>query len=195
MSNTTSVALMNTLTSLLSRFYEKAEESKLPDILKDCMALFRSEAMFLLLSNFTGLKLHFLAPSEGELEDKKEGEAASAADDTEEGPSRSSEPESRRAAISSSSQQSNEQTDPEPEENDAKKGKLLLRSVLLLLLGIHDSVIYSLNKHFLSTCYMLGPISGAGEEDRQGLCSPWLILLIVGEDRDEMIHEQQENIK
>eukprot|EP00069_Balaena_mysticetus_P001066 bmy_15084T0 len=104
------------------RFYEKAEESKLPDILKDCMALFRSEAMFLLLSNFTGLKLHFLAPSEeGELEDKKEGEAASAADDTEEGPSRSSEPESRRAASSSSSQQSNEQTDPEPEENDAKK--------------------------------------------------------------------------
>uniref|UniRef100_A0A8C0DMM4 2-oxoglutarate and iron dependent oxygenase domain containing 1 n=1 Tax=Balaenoptera musculus TaxID=9771 RepID=A0A8C0DMM4_BALMU len=103
------------------RFYEKAEESKLPDILKDCMALFRSEAVFLLLSNFTGLKLHFLAPSEGELEDKKEGEAASAADDTEEGPSRSSEPESRRAAISSSSQQSNEQTDPEPEENDAKK--------------------------------------------------------------------------
>ncbi|XP_059940537.1 prolyl 3-hydroxylase OGFOD1 isoform X2 [Mesoplodon densirostris] len=104
------------------RFYEKAEESKLPDILKDCMALFRSEAMFLLLSNFTGLKLHFLAPSEeGELEDKKEGEAASAAENTEEGPSRSSEPESRRAAISNSSQQSNEQTDPEPEENDAKK--------------------------------------------------------------------------
>ncbi|XP_024607265.1 prolyl 3-hydroxylase OGFOD1 isoform X2 [Neophocaena asiaeorientalis asiaeorientalis] len=104
------------------RFYEKAEESKLPDILKDCMALFRSEAMFLLLSNFTGLKLHFLAPSEeGELEDKKEGEAASAAENTEEGPSRSSEPESRQVAISKSSQQSNEQMDPEPEENDAKK--------------------------------------------------------------------------
>uniref|UniRef100_A0A8C6B655 2-oxoglutarate and iron dependent oxygenase domain containing 1 n=1 Tax=Monodon monoceros TaxID=40151 RepID=A0A8C6B655_MONMO len=104
------------------RFYEKAEESKLPDILKDCMALFRSEAMFLLLSNFTGLKLHFLAPSEeGELEDKKEGEAASAAENTEEGPSRSSEPESRQVAISNSSQQSSEQVDPEPEENDAKK--------------------------------------------------------------------------
>lgn len=177
MSNTTSVALMNTLASLLSRFYEKAEESKLPDILKDCMALFRSEAMFLLLSNFTGLKLHFLAPSEeGELEDKKEGEAASAAENTEEGPSRSSEPESRQVAISKSSQQSNEQMDPEPEENDAKKGKLLLCSVLLLLLGIHDSVIYSFNKHFLSTYCMLGPISGAGEEDRQGLCSPWLIV-------------------
>lgn len=53
------------------RFYEKAEESQLPDILRDCMALFRSEAMFLLLSNFTGLKLHFLAPSEDEPEDKR----------------------------------------------------------------------------------------------------------------------------
>uniref|UniRef100_A0A4X1U898 2-oxoglutarate and iron dependent oxygenase domain containing 1 n=1 Tax=Sus scrofa TaxID=9823 RepID=A0A4X1U898_PIG len=105
------------------RFYEKAEESKLPKILKDCMALFRSEAMFLLLSNFTGLKLHFLAPSEeDELEDKKEGEAASPADNTEEGTSHSSfEPENSREAISDSSQQSNEQIDPEPEETKAKK--------------------------------------------------------------------------
>uniref|UniRef100_A0A8C3WTH3 2-oxoglutarate and iron dependent oxygenase domain containing 1 n=1 Tax=Catagonus wagneri TaxID=51154 RepID=A0A8C3WTH3_9CETA len=105
------------------RFYEKAEESKLPNILKDCMALFRSEAMFLLLSNFTGLKLHFLAPSEeDELEDKKEGEAASAADNTEEGTSHSSsEAENSRVAISNSGQQSNEQTDPEPEETKAKK--------------------------------------------------------------------------
>lgn len=36
------------------------------------MKLFRSEALFLLLSNFTGLKLHFLAPSEEEeMNDKK----------------------------------------------------------------------------------------------------------------------------
>lgn len=105
------------------RFYEKAEESTLPDILKGCMALFRSEAMFLLLSNFTGLKFHFLAPSEeDEMEDTQEGEAASAPDSTEEGTScSSSEPESEQAAISSNSQQSNEQTDPEPEGNEAKK--------------------------------------------------------------------------
>ncbi|MBZ3889969.1 Prolyl 3-hydroxylase OGFOD1 [Sciurus carolinensis] len=104
------------------RFYEKAEESKLPDILKDCMGLFRSEALFLLLSNFTGLKLHFLAPSEEEIEDKKEEEASCAADSTEEGTSQSSsEPENNQAAIKSSSQQSNEQTNPVPEEDEAKK--------------------------------------------------------------------------
>lgn len=105
------------------RFYEKAEESTLPKILKDCMELFRSEPLFLLLSNFTGLKLHFLAPSEDdEVEDKKEGEAASAADSTEEGTSHSSsEPENNEVAISNNRQQSSEQTDPEPEECKAEK--------------------------------------------------------------------------
>ncbi|XP_061450547.1 prolyl 3-hydroxylase OGFOD1 isoform X2 [Rhineura floridana] len=58
------------------RHYERAEEESLPAILKDCMELFRSEAFFLLLSNFTGLKLHFLAP--GEEEDEKEGEGGTA---------------------------------------------------------------------------------------------------------------------
>ncbi|XP_039209761.1 prolyl 3-hydroxylase OGFOD1 isoform X1 [Crotalus tigris] len=48
------------------RHYEKAEEKSLPAILKGCFELFRSEALFLLLSNFTGLKLHFLAPEEEE---------------------------------------------------------------------------------------------------------------------------------
>uniref|UniRef100_A0A8C9A0V8 2-oxoglutarate and iron dependent oxygenase domain containing 1 n=1 Tax=Prolemur simus TaxID=1328070 RepID=A0A8C9A0V8_PROSS len=101
------------------RFYEKAEESKLPDILKDCMELFRSEALFLLLSNFTGLKLHFLAPSEeDEIDDKKEEAAASPAASTEEGTSHSSsEPENNQAAVSNSSQQ----TGPEPDENETKK--------------------------------------------------------------------------
>nr|KAF6407636.1 2-oxoglutarate and iron dependent oxygenase domain containing 1 [Molossus molossus] len=104
------------------RFYEKAEESTLPDILKDCMTLFHSEALFLLLSNFTGLKLHFLAPSEeDEMDDTAKEEAASAPDSTEEGTSySSSEPENNPAAISNN-QQSNEQTDPEPEENEAKE--------------------------------------------------------------------------
>nr|XP_020661773.1 prolyl 3-hydroxylase OGFOD1 [Pogona vitticeps] len=48
------------------RHYRKADEESLPSILKACMELFRSEALFLLLSNFTGLKLHFLAPGEEE---------------------------------------------------------------------------------------------------------------------------------
>ncbi|XP_060109644.1 prolyl 3-hydroxylase OGFOD1 [Heteronotia binoei] len=57
------------------RFYDKAEEERLPAILKECMELFRSEAFFLLLSNFTGLKLHFLAPEEEEEEEEEEKEA------------------------------------------------------------------------------------------------------------------------
>ncbi|XP_060041503.1 prolyl 3-hydroxylase OGFOD1 isoform X2 [Erinaceus europaeus] len=105
------------------RFYEKAEENKLPDILQECMELFRSEALFLLLSNFTGLKLHFLAPSEDdEIEDKKEEAAASASDSTKEETSHSSsESEASQVAISNSSPCSSAQTDPHPEENKAKK--------------------------------------------------------------------------
>ncbi|ELW66175.1 2-oxoglutarate and iron-dependent oxygenase domain-containing protein 1 [Tupaia chinensis] len=104
------------------RFYEKAEESKLPGVLKGCMDLFRSEALFLLLSNFTGLKLHFLAPSEEDETDDKKGEAASTAEGTEEGTSHSpSEPGNTQMTTGSNSQQSDEQTDPEPEENEAKK--------------------------------------------------------------------------
>uniref|UniRef100_A0A8C5NRY7 Prolyl 3-hydroxylase OGFOD1 n=1 Tax=Junco hyemalis TaxID=40217 RepID=A0A8C5NRY7_JUNHY len=57
------------------RLYEAAEEDSLPDTLKKFLQLLRSEALFLLLSNFTGLKLHFLAPSD-EDEDAGEGQAA-----------------------------------------------------------------------------------------------------------------------
>ncbi|KAM5207141.1 prolyl 3-hydroxylase OGFOD1 isoform 4-T4 [Hipposideros larvatus] len=105
------------------RFYEKAEESTLPDALKDCMALFRSEALFLLLSNFTGLQLHFLAPSEeDEVEDTKEGEASSAPESTEEETScSSSKPKSTQVVNGYNSQQSSEQTDPEPAESEAQK--------------------------------------------------------------------------
>ncbi|XP_006863600.1 PREDICTED: 2-oxoglutarate and iron-dependent oxygenase domain-containing protein 1 [Chrysochloris asiatica] len=104
------------------RFYEKAEENKLPEVLKDCMELFRSEALFLLLSNFTGLKLHFLAPSEeDEIEDGKEGEAASATDCSEEGTSHSSSEQENNPALSNTSQQSDGQTGSEPEGIEANK--------------------------------------------------------------------------
>ncbi|NXD72824.1 OGFD1 hydroxylase, partial [Eolophus roseicapillus] len=56
------------------RLYETAEEDTLPDILDKFLQFLRSEALFLLLSNFTGLKLHFLAPSD-EDEDAGEGKA------------------------------------------------------------------------------------------------------------------------
>ncbi|XP_054426228.1 prolyl 3-hydroxylase OGFOD1 isoform X2 [Pteronotus mesoamericanus] len=100
------------------RFYEKAEESTLPDVLRDCMTLFRSEALFLLLSNFTGLRLHFLAPSE---EDETE-DTASAPDSTEEGTSySSSELQNSQEASSRHGQRSNEQAGPGPEEHEAKE--------------------------------------------------------------------------
>ncbi|KAM6057690.1 prolyl 3-hydroxylase OGFOD1 [Chlamydotis macqueenii] len=57
------------------RLYETAEEDSLPDMLKKFLQFLRSEALFLLLSNFTGLKLHFLAPSD-EDEDVGEGRTA-----------------------------------------------------------------------------------------------------------------------
>lgn len=67
------------LIHLLSfRLYETAEEDSLPDILKKFLQFLCSEALFLLLSNFTGLKLHFLAPSD-EDEDAGEGRAADTA--------------------------------------------------------------------------------------------------------------------
>lgn len=77
----------------------------------------------MLLSNFTGLKLHFLAPSEEEeTAGTKEGEASTGSESSEEGTSySSSEPENNLAAASNNSQQSNEQADPEPEENKAKE--------------------------------------------------------------------------
>ncbi|KAI0230496.1 Prolyl 3-hydroxylase OGFOD1 [Lamellibrachia satsuma] len=43
------------------RNYEKAREEGLPSVLSQCMRLLQSEAMFLILSNLTGLTLHPLA--------------------------------------------------------------------------------------------------------------------------------------
>ncbi|XP_069496379.1 prolyl 3-hydroxylase OGFOD1 [Ambystoma mexicanum] len=56
------------------RCYEQAEDN-VPEILKRCLELLRSEAMFLLLSNLTGLKLHFLASSDSDDEDEEALEA------------------------------------------------------------------------------------------------------------------------
>ncbi|XP_072278939.1 prolyl 3-hydroxylase OGFOD1 [Pyxicephalus adspersus] len=53
------------------RCYKRAK-SELPDVLKSCMELLKSEPFFLLLSNLTGLKLHFLAAN-NEDSDEEEG--------------------------------------------------------------------------------------------------------------------------
>ncbi|XP_040917146.1 prolyl 3-hydroxylase OGFOD1 isoform X2 [Toxotes jaculatrix] len=65
------------------RCYEVASLDTLPQCVSTCWELLRSEAFFLLLSNFTGLRLHYLCPAgdddeskDEEKEEKKEQEDA-----------------------------------------------------------------------------------------------------------------------
>lgn len=50
-----------------------ADLDSLPPCVKDCWELLHSEAFFLLLSNFTGLSLHFLCPADDD-DDEDDGE-------------------------------------------------------------------------------------------------------------------------
>ncbi|XP_014670402.1 PREDICTED: prolyl 3-hydroxylase OGFOD1-like isoform X2 [Priapulus caudatus] len=45
------------------RNYESADESSVPEVVRQCLQLFRSDAMFVTLSNLTGLSLHELCPN------------------------------------------------------------------------------------------------------------------------------------
>ncbi|KAM4722019.1 prolyl 3-hydroxylase OGFOD1 [Rhinophrynus dorsalis] len=65
------------------RFYKRAR-GDLPEVLSKCMELLKSEAFFLLLSNLTGLKLHFLA-SGNEESDEGEGPSEHSPGDTTQG--------------------------------------------------------------------------------------------------------------
>ena len=56
------------------RCYEVALLDSLPPCVSACWELFCSEAFFLLLSNFTGLRLHYLSPSDEDSEDEEEAE-------------------------------------------------------------------------------------------------------------------------
>ena len=56
------------------RCYEVALLDSLPPCVSACWELFCSEAFFLLLSNFTGLRLHYLSPSDEDSEEEKEEE-------------------------------------------------------------------------------------------------------------------------
>ena len=99
------------------RLYETAEEDSLPDILKNFLQFLRSEALFLLLSNFTGLKLHFLAPSD---EDAGEGRAA---DSTGHSRSKSEEEETEQHADSSTSQPDQPDNISEAQDSETQNGK------------------------------------------------------------------------
>lgn len=48
------------------RRYEAAALDSLPQCVSACWELLHSEAFFLLLSNFTGLRLHYLCPADDE---------------------------------------------------------------------------------------------------------------------------------
>ena len=51
---------------IFSRCYYEANKDTCPAILKSCLDLLQSDALFLVLSNLTGLKLHELAGSDSE---------------------------------------------------------------------------------------------------------------------------------
>lgn len=70
------------------RCYDVALLDNLPECVSMCWELLHSEAFFLLLSNFTGLRLHYLCPSDDEEEQQKkqekveEGEASGSSAET-----------------------------------------------------------------------------------------------------------------
>uniref|UniRef100_A0A4W5M764 Prolyl 3-hydroxylase OGFOD1 n=1 Tax=Hucho hucho TaxID=62062 RepID=A0A4W5M764_9TELE len=70
------------------RCYEVASLESFPQCVSACWELLCSEAFFLLLSNFTGLRLHYLSPSdedeeeEKDQEDEEEREATGSSGDT-----------------------------------------------------------------------------------------------------------------
>ena len=53
--------MMCTLFMLSCRCYYKAKENTAPEIVQQCLTFMQSEAVFLILSNLTGLSLHALA--------------------------------------------------------------------------------------------------------------------------------------
>lgn len=68
------------------RCYEVASLDTLPQCVSACWELLHSEAFFLLLSNFTGLRLHYLCPVDDDDEEKKaETEEKKEQEDAQEG--------------------------------------------------------------------------------------------------------------
>ncbi|KAF3686398.1 Prolyl 3-hydroxylase OGFOD1 [Channa argus] len=77
------------------RCFEVASLDTLPQCVNACWELLRSEAFFLLLSNFTGLRLHFLCPADDDDETKdEEKEKKNEQEDEQDGENRGSSPES-----------------------------------------------------------------------------------------------------
>ncbi|XP_057701671.1 prolyl 3-hydroxylase OGFOD1 [Corythoichthys intestinalis] len=64
------------------RRYEAACLDTLPECVSACWELLHSEAFFLLLSNFTGLRLHYLCPADDDDEENKDEEATGSSNGT-----------------------------------------------------------------------------------------------------------------
>lgn len=64
-----------------------ASLDNLPQCVKECWELLHSEAFFLLLSNFTGLRLHYLCPDDDDddKDNKEQNEGLKEQDDTQAG--------------------------------------------------------------------------------------------------------------
>lgn len=56
------------------RSYDSAEDESLPEIIQECISFLRSDAMFVLLSTITGLRLHHLVPESDDSSDEEEDE-------------------------------------------------------------------------------------------------------------------------
>ncbi|XP_064191489.1 prolyl 3-hydroxylase OGFOD1 [Anguilla rostrata] len=95
------------------RCYERADQQGLPPSVSACWELLSSEAFFLLLSNFTGLKLHFLAPGSAEDEEeegKEEEEEEEGGEENEEAAGGSSRGCPAAAAADGGDQEEKEKT-------------------------------------------------------------------------------------
>ncbi|KAK7913068.1 hypothetical protein WMY93_013279 [Mugilogobius chulae] len=65
------------------RCYDVASLDNLPECVHGCWELLHSEAFFLLLSNFTGLRLHYLCPSDDDDDKEQNAKATVKEDDAE----------------------------------------------------------------------------------------------------------------
>jgi len=56
--------------------YEQLVLDKVPDIIRNCIQFLQSEALFLILSNLTGLRLHRLAVTSPDTDEEEEQSSA-----------------------------------------------------------------------------------------------------------------------
>uniref|UniRef100_A0A672I4J4 Prolyl 3-hydroxylase OGFOD1 n=1 Tax=Salarias fasciatus TaxID=181472 RepID=A0A672I4J4_SALFA len=75
------------------RCYEAASLDSLPPCVKACWELLHSEAFFLLLSNFTGLRLHYLCPKKDEEKKNKQEDGGATGSSTDSAANASKEKE------------------------------------------------------------------------------------------------------